>query len=285
MFSPLIRLKKMNSLFKILTCCAILAAMTGCASITGDRSQQVRIETYDQSGNQVPGASCKLANDYGQVSVTTPDYGNVHRSSVNLRIDCAKPGYADASAIATSRANMNMYGNIIIGGGIGALIDHSNGSAYTYPKWMNLVFGQSLSFDRRNEVEGQPVAASQMNGQQSVPAAAASASQATPEKSVPVPTPVTAPAPATTTVSVATPVTPVVATQALASGTYKIQTIDFVTGTSSTTVERIAKEYGCNGGKGAGLITPAGPVEIYRMQCESGQTFLAKCELRQCKAM
>ncbi|MFZ6675656.1 hypothetical protein [Undibacterium sp. Xuan67W] len=267
----------MNSLFKILTCCAILAAMTGCASITGDRSQQVRIETYDQSGNQVPGASCKLANDYGQVNVTTPDYGNVHRSSVNLRIECAKPGYADASAIATSRANMNMYGNIIIGGGIGALIDHSNGSAYTYPKWMNLVFGQSLSFDRRNEVEGQPVAASQMNGQQSGPAATASASQATPEKS--------AQAPATTTVSAATPVMPVVATQASASSTYKIQTIDFVTGTSSTTVERIAKEYGCNGGKGAGLITPAGPVEIYRMQCESGQTFLAKCELRQCKAM
>ncbi|MFZ6843726.1 hypothetical protein [Undibacterium sp. RuTC16W] len=271
----------MNSLFKILTCCAILAAMTGCASITGDRSQQVRIETYDQSGNQVPGASCKLANDYGQVSVTTPDYGNIHRSSVNLRIDCAKPGYADASAVATSRANMNMYGNIIIGGGIGALIDHSNGSAYTYPKWMNLVFGQSLSFDRRNEVEGQPVVASQMNGQQSVPAATVSASQAMPERSAPVPA--TAPAPAT--VSASTPVAPVAATQAPAPGAYKIQTIDFVTGTSSTTVEKIAREYGCNGGKGAGLITPAGPVEIYRMQCESGQSFLARCELRQCKAM
>ncbi|MCU6432528.1 hypothetical protein LPB67_01885 [Undibacterium sp. Jales W-56] len=73
--------------------------------------------------------------------------------------------------------------------------------------------------------------------------------------------------------------------QTTETGSYKVQTIEFVTGVSSTSVERIAKEYGCAGGKGAGLITSSGPVEVYRMLCESGKTFLAKCELRQCKAM
>lgn len=69
------------------------------------------------------------------------------------------------------------------------------------------------------------------------------------------------------------------------SANSKIQMIEFRQGVSSVTVEKIAKEYGCRGGKGAALITAPGPIEIYRMACDSGKTFLAKCELRQCKAM
>lgn len=69
------------------------------------------------------------------------------------------------------------------------------------------------------------------------------------------------------------------------NGKIKIQTIEFRAGVSSFSVERIAKEYGCNGGKGAGLITDQGPVEVYRMRCDSGRNFLARCEQRQCIAM
>lgn len=65
----------------------------------------------------------------------------------------------------------------------------------------------------------------------------------------------------------------------------KIQTIEFSTGVSSFAVEKIARNEGCTGGKGAGLITPQGPVEVYRMACDSGKIFLARCELRQCSAM
>ena len=39
------------------------------------------------------------------------------------------------------------------------------------------------------------------------------------------------------------------------------------------------------GGMGAGLVTPEGPVEVYRMMCQDGKTFMARCELRQCKSM
>lgn len=63
------------------------------------------------------------------------------------------------------------------------------------------------------------------------------------------------------------------------------QTIEFRSGVSSTSVEKIAQESGCKGGKGAALITEQGPVEVYRMQCNNGKVFLAKCELRQCNAM
>jgi hypothetical protein len=64
-----------------------------------------------------------------------------------------------------------------------------------------------------------------------------------------------------------------------------VETIPFRTGVSSATVEKMAKQQGCTGGPGAGLITQPGPVEVYRMRCEDGKVFMARCELRQCKQM
>lgn len=64
-----------------------------------------------------------------------------------------------------------------------------------------------------------------------------------------------------------------------------IQKVEFQLGLSSITVERLAKKYGCEGGTGAGLLTDKGPLEVYRMNCDNGQVFLARCELRQCRSM
>ncbi|VXC68345.1 hypothetical protein [Massilia sp. 9I] len=69
-----------------------------------------------------------------------------------------------------------------------------------------------------------------------------------------------------------------------ANGT-PIERVPFRTGVSSATVEKMAKQEGCTGGQGAGLMTEAGPVEVYRMRCENGKVFTARCELRQCVKM
>ncbi|SFC87825.1 hypothetical protein [Massilia yuzhufengensis] len=73
-----------------------------------------------------------------------------------------------------------------------------------------------------------------------------------------------------------------------ANGT-PIERVPFRTGVSSATVEKMAKGQGCLGGQGAGLVTEAGPVEVYRMRCEDGalrgKVFTARCELRQCVKM
>jgi hypothetical protein len=70
-----------------------------------------------------------------------------------------------------------------------------------------------------------------------------------------------------------------------AAGSVVVQKVESRSGVSSTTVEKLAKHFGCAGGAGAGLITEKGPVEVYRMQCDNGKTFTAKCELRQCQPM
>ena len=67
----------------------------------------------------------------------------------------------------------------------------------------------------------------------------------------------------------------------------EIEKVAFRAGVSSATVERMARNAGCdgNGGPGAGLMSEPGPVEVYRMMCSNGKAYLAKCELRQCKPL
>jgi hypothetical protein len=62
-----------------------------------------------------------------------------------------------------------------------------------------------------------------------------------------------------------------------------IERIPFRAGVSSVTVENMAKAEGCVGGQGAGLVTPQGPLEMYRMICSSNRVYMARCEFRQCR--
>lgn len=131
-------------------------ALTGCASVMNDSTHPVKLETKTSEGQLVAGADCKISNDYGSVSARSGDTVQVRRSSKDLDIICKHPANPDATARAISRANGGMFGNIILGGGIGAIIDHNKGTAYTYPTWVQLVFGKTLVFDRTAEKEGQP---------------------------------------------------------------------------------------------------------------------------------
>lgn len=139
-----------------ITAIAMVLACSGCASVVNDSTHPMKVETKTQSGELVAGAECKLSNDYGVVTVKSGDTTQVRRSSKDLDITCKDPKNPDANARAISRANGGMWGNIILGGGIGAIIDHNKGTAYTYPTWVQLIFGKTLVFDRSVEKEGQP---------------------------------------------------------------------------------------------------------------------------------
>jgi hypothetical protein len=130
----------------------------GCASVVNDKNQPVKVETKAESGELVAEAECRLTNDYGNVTVKSGQVALVHRSGKDLDITCTSTQQKPAAVgRAISRANGGMWGNILLGGGIGAIVDHNKGTAYTYPTWVQLVFGKTLVFDRTNEKEGEPV--------------------------------------------------------------------------------------------------------------------------------
>lgn len=142
--------------FRLQSIALACVAITGCASITNDTTNPIRFETVNAAGLEIKDADCKLENDYGVQNVKTPATVNVRRSSKDLQVTCVKAGETDGRGVAISRANAGMAGNLIFGGGIGAIIDHNKGTAYTYPQWIQVVMGKLLTFDRRLDADGQP---------------------------------------------------------------------------------------------------------------------------------
>lgn len=141
----------------IATWSLIAVAASGCASIVNETTQPIRVETKTAEGRQVAGVECRLTNDHGTVTLRSGETTMVRRSSRDADINCKQPDGERASGRAISRANAGLAGNVILGGGIGMIVDHHRGTAYTYPSWVQLVFGKTLVFDRSSEREGFPL--------------------------------------------------------------------------------------------------------------------------------
>jgi hypothetical protein len=122
---------------------SMLVLSTGCSTLTGDgTSQNLSVMTYAPDNKDLDGAKCELKNDEGSWTGVTPTSVMVHRSNKDLMVNCSKEGYKDARANVVSKTKSNMWGNLIFGGGVGAIIDHHNGSAYQYPPVLKLIMGQ-----------------------------------------------------------------------------------------------------------------------------------------------
>lgn len=131
--------------------CAVVFFAPGCATITGSEMQQLSLTTKAQDSTAVEGVSCRLQNDKGTWDALSPAFVNVRRSSHDLTVVCKKDGASDGMLKAVSRAAGGMYGNIIFGGGIGAIIDHSKGTGYNYPDLLQVEMGKSVVVDRRDQ--------------------------------------------------------------------------------------------------------------------------------------
>ena len=120
----------------------VIASLSGCASITGTTNQSVSVQTKEPTGVEVVGASCELANKKGKWFVTTPGSVGISRSNDDIQVNCTKEGYAPGRQGVVSDTKGMMFGNIIFGGGVGAIIDHTSGAAYEYPASVQVVMSR-----------------------------------------------------------------------------------------------------------------------------------------------
>lgn len=121
---------------------------SGCASITSSDMQNVSLNAKTEKNEPVTGAKCTLKNDRGAWQAEVPGFVAIRRSAEDLTVECKKEGQPDGLLRAISRAAGGMFGNILFGGGIGAIIDHSKGTGYNYPDDLPVVMGQSITIDR-----------------------------------------------------------------------------------------------------------------------------------------
>lgn len=136
---------------------SVVLLSTGCSTISGSgTTQPVSVQTFAADGQDVDGARCEMTNDEGSWFVVTPGSTVIRRSNKDLQVICKKPGIDVGTANVVSRTKGNMFGNIILGGGIGAIIDHNNGSAYEYPSLIKIFMGKMNQ--KIEEKPEQPVA-------------------------------------------------------------------------------------------------------------------------------
>ncbi len=107
--------------------------LSGCASILTGTSQKINLSTPPADG-----AHCTLTNNKGQWNVQTPGQVKVHKSFNDISIVCKKKGYKTARTKVASNTKAAVFGNAILGGGVGAGVDMADGAAYSYPQNITL---------------------------------------------------------------------------------------------------------------------------------------------------
>ena len=117
---------------KTLFVTATLLALTGCASVTGSKLQPISVQTI-QDGKEVAGAACTLTNDAGKWFVTSPGSVTVNKSTGDLAVECKTEQSLVGHEMVVSKANGSVWGNIILGGGIGYIVDRNTGAGFDYP--------------------------------------------------------------------------------------------------------------------------------------------------------
>ena len=114
---------------------AALVALGGCATLVNGTTQDVAIET------QPEGAACKVDRQGATVASVDPTPGKVKlpRRAEVLVLTCTRDGFEPSKEAITSTFSGVTFGNLLLGGVVGAVIDSSSGANNTYPDRISVI--------------------------------------------------------------------------------------------------------------------------------------------------
>ena len=107
---------------------AALVGLTSCSSIVNESHLPINLSFSDNSGGE-----CALRNKRESYQTQIPASVLVRRSDDPLVYDCTTSDGRKANDSINSKVGQTMAGNIIFGGGIGAVIDANNDMHREYP--------------------------------------------------------------------------------------------------------------------------------------------------------
>ncbi|MES3025903.1 MAG: hypothetical protein V4857_30350 [Pseudomonadota bacterium] len=116
-----------------------LAALGGCASMTGTTEQLVEVHTI-LDHREVAGAGCVLSNQAGRWFVTAPGRVRIQKSEGNLTVHCKRHGVAEGAEAVASRIDArSLLGNVVVSGGLGYFVDRKTGAGFDYPPTLTVI--------------------------------------------------------------------------------------------------------------------------------------------------
>lgn len=109
-----------------------------CSSIVEGTSQQISVVTNP------PGAACKLHRNGEIIGVVNPTPGGVliKKTKHHIEFVCDKEGYQEARYLNKSGIQEATFGNILLGGGVGWIIDSASGADNKYEEAVNITLPQ-----------------------------------------------------------------------------------------------------------------------------------------------
>ena len=109
---------------------AAMAFLTACSTVTTGTKQAVFITTPEMSG-----AFCALKDSKKGVweLQSAPGSVMVRKGNGPMEIVCRKDGYETATLLVADETAGATFGNILLGGGIGVIVDAASGAAQKYP--------------------------------------------------------------------------------------------------------------------------------------------------------
>ncbi|MFO1081397.1 MAG: hypothetical protein U1E23_12335 [Reyranellaceae bacterium] len=126
---------KLASLASRTALVAALGALGGCATIVNGTTQDVMLET------QPEGAACKVERQGALVASVDPTPGKVKlpRQSDVLTVTCTRDGFEPSKEALTSTFSGATFGNLLLGGLVGVVIDSSSGANNKYPERVSVI--------------------------------------------------------------------------------------------------------------------------------------------------
>lgn len=138
--------------FELALLLAVLA--NGCATITTGSAQNVNVLTEPE------GAACIFRRNGSVIGIVNPTPGSlsVTKSHTAIEIDCRKAGFLDATGTVGRQFQPMTFGNVILGGLIGVIVDAASGATAQYDPTVSIrmtpaEFDDSESRDRFFELQ------------------------------------------------------------------------------------------------------------------------------------
>jgi hypothetical protein len=138
---------------------AIASALSGCATVVDGSKQEMSLSSSPQQG-----ADCTLHSTEGTWTLTTPGSVKVHKTKNDLMIDCTKDGFKPGHMVAIAHFGGATFGNIVLGGGVGAIVDAASGANYYYDSPLVVPLGEPLSPPAPEKPAAEPAAAGTTGG-------------------------------------------------------------------------------------------------------------------------
>lgn len=103
--------------------------LPGCATIFEGTSQSVSIST------DPAGADCTIERAGTRIGQINPTPGSIHidKSKNDLSVLCTHAGYLPATVAQSPKFQATTFGNILIGGLVGVVVDAASGANFQYP--------------------------------------------------------------------------------------------------------------------------------------------------------